>query len=506
MASSHFKKLDEESRALAERWDEIARVIAVVALVAVAVWALCAALRAAVHATGEAVVELATDGWWGAAALLGALLLGSLLRTLLYRLPEWREAAGDGMQRAIENYQITYVHEGDDPEPRYRLPAFGAALRKAVATFLTLGSGASGGLEAPSVVIGEALSTGLARVLGIRSEVELRTYQLAGIAAAVATLLGAPFTAALFSAEVAYGDRIIYRKLAYGLWAGVVATWCDTWLHGTYSPMFHPPAHEPLYSVAEYSGAAVVAIVVSVPLAFGFGRAIVLLRALVERAGPEWLGSASVALVGVLALSLHMGLGIAPHHILGGGHETIDALLGHSSELGALHVLVVVLLAKLLATGLTITTGGSAGMLVPSMVLGGLGGAITAQAINASGIATIDPALFAVVGISSALVAVVGVPLAAIALVFEVFGRVFGPPAILACGLTYLLTLKFKVYEARRAEAAPAEPGREAVDPAVEPATTVSVAPDAVDATPAESPLDASAPSADEPSGRDVSR
>ena len=47
-------------------------------------------------------------------------------------------------------------------------------------------------------------------------------------------------------------------------------------------------------------------------------------------------------------------------------------------------------------------------------------------------------AVFAVpVGIASALVAVVGVPLAAIALVFEVFGRVFGPPAILACGLTF---------------------------------------------------------------------
>ena len=467
MSSSHFQKLDEESRALAERWDEIARVVAIVGVVAVVVWAVCAALRTAVHATGEAVVEFATEGWLGAAALLGALLAGALIRTLLYRSAAWREAAGDGMQRAIENYQITYVYDGDDPEPRYRLPAFSAALRKAIATYVTLGSGASGGLEAPSVVLGENLATGVARVLRVRSEVELRTYQLAGIAAGVATLLGAPFTAALFAAEVAYGDRIIHRKLAYGLWAGVVATWCDTWLRGTYTPMFHPPAHEPLYSVAEYSGAALVSIFVSVPLAFGFGRAIILLRRLVERAGPEWLGSASVVLVGVLALSLHAGLGIAPHHVLGGGHETIDALLGHSDELGAIHILAVVLVAKLLATGLTITTGGSAGMLVPSMVLGGLGGAITAQLINASGIATLDPALFAVVGISSALVAVVGVPLAAIALVFEVFGRVFGPPAILACGLTYLLTLKFKVYEARSAEHLPIAAPEPSIEDAV---------------------------------------
>lgn len=451
MSSSHFKKLDEESRALADRWDEIARVIAIVAAVSVVVWAACAAVRSAVHFASEQVIERATDGWLGAGILLGALLLGALARTFLYRLPAWRAAAGDGMQGAITNYQITYVHEGDDPEPRYALPTFGAAARKAVATVLTLGTGASGGLEAPAVVMGEALSAGLSRVFRIRSEVELRTYQLAGIAAAVATLLGAPFTAALFAAEVAYGDRIIYRKLAYGLWAGVVAFWCDTWLHGSYEPLFHPPLHEPLYSVAEYSGAAIVAVFVSGPLAFGFGRAILMLRSLIERAGPEWLGSASVVFTGLLALGLYHGAGIAPHHVLGVGEETIDAILGHTSDLDGVALVLVVLLAKMVTTGLTITTGGSAGLLVPSMVLGGLGGALTAHGINATEIAHLDPALFAVVGIASSLVAVVGVPLAAIALVFEVFGRVFGPPAILACGLTYLVTLKFKVYEARRA-------------------------------------------------------
>lgn len=472
MSSSHFSKLDEESRALAERWDEIARVVVFVALISVVVWAACATLRTAVHHAGEFVIHHSTEGGSGAALLLGTLVVSALLRTLLYRSKEWRSAAGDGMQGAIENYQITYVYDGDDPEPRYRLPAFRAAFRKAVTTFLTLGSGASGGLEAPSVVLGEALSTGVSRLLRVRSEVELRTYQLAGIAAAVSTLLGAPFTAALFAAEVAYGDRIIYRKLAYGLWAGVVAFWCDTWLHGTYEPLFHPPPHEAAYSIAEYSSAALVAVVVSVPLAFGFGRSIIVLRRMVERAGPEWLGSVSVALAGVVALALYYGLGISPHHVLGVGEETIDALLGHSAELDSVGILVVVLLAKTLTTGLTITSGGSGGLLVPSMVLGGLGGALTAQIINATGLAVIDPSLCAVVGIASALVAVVGVPLAAIALVFEVFGRVFGPPAILACGLTYLVTLKFKVYEARArvvVDEPPAAPEARRVDSVEDP-------------------------------------
>ncbi|MDQ3033445.1 MAG: chloride channel protein [Myxococcota bacterium] len=476
MSSTHFTKLDEESRALVERWDQIGRIAVIVAIVSIVVWAACAGLRALVHAASEHVIGGAEHGGLGGGALLIAMLLvGALIRTWLYRRRDWASAAGDGMQGAIENYQITYVYAGDDPEPRYRLPAFGHAARKAITTFLTLGSGASGGLEAPAVVIAESLATGISRVLRVRSEHELRTYQLAGIAAAVATLLGAPFTAALFAAEVAYGDRIIYRKLAYGLWAGVVAFWCDTWMHGSYEPLFHPPPHEPLYSVAEYSVAALVAVAVSGPLALGFGRAILAIRGLVERAGPPWLGSLAVVVAGLLALGLQHGLGLAPHHVLGMGEETVDAILGHSAELDGAGILALVLLAKLLTTGLTITSGGSAGLLVPSMVLGGISGALTAHGVNLSGIATLDPALFAVVGIASALVAVVGVPLAAIALVFEVFGRVFGPPAILACGLTYLVTLKFKVYEAQRAvppgPSIPPAPLREA-SPATDPAAT----------------------------------
>jgi CIC family chloride channel protein len=84
------------------------------------------------------------------------------------------------------------------------------------------------------------------------------------------------------------------------------------------------------------------------------------------------------------------------------------------------------------------------------MFLGGISGALTARLVNLTGWAELDPALFAVVGVGSSLVAVVGVPLAAIALVFEVFGKSYGPPAILACGVTYLLTLKIRIYRQQK--------------------------------------------------------
>ena len=105
--------------------------------------------------------------------------------------------------------------------------------------------------------------------------------------------------------------------------------------------------------------------------------------------------------------------------------------------------------------GVGIGKRGSAGLLVPSMYLGGVSGALVAHLANLTGWTQLDPALFAVVGVGSSLVAVIGVPLAAIALVLEVFGKSFGPPAILACGVTYLLTLKFKIYDAQRSSPSP---------------------------------------------------
>lgn len=105
VASTHFQKLDEESRALAERRDQMIRVALVVALIATATWAACASVRAAVHFLSELVIGGAESGTYeGEFVLVAALLGGAVARTLLYRRPGWREASGDGMSVALENY------------------------------------------------------------------------------------------------------------------------------------------------------------------------------------------------------------------------------------------------------------------------------------------------------------------------------------------------------------------------------------------------------------------
>ena len=137
------------------------------------------------------------------------------VRGLLLLIPAWKDAEGDGVEKALVSYHQTHKGDGDEPTTRYAEPTFFRAARIMVMTTLTIGAGGSGGLEAPGVYLGETLAAGWSKVFKRPSADELRLYQLAGIAAAIGTLLEAPFTAALFAAEIVYAGRIVYRMLAY---------------------------------------------------------------------------------------------------------------------------------------------------------------------------------------------------------------------------------------------------------------------------------------------------
>lgn len=448
MGGKHFDKLDDEGKALHDRWDHVVRIMLLVTLLSTLVWACISALRWAVHAMAHALFHRADHDLEGGVVLLVALGLGGAIAGVLSRHEAWADASGDGMEITLRNYHVTYEEDGDDPRPRYERPAFLLAFRKALLTLVSLGSGSSGGLEAPSVLVAEGLSSGFARVMRVRSEYELRTYQLAGISAAVATLLGAPLSAAIFATEVVYGDRIIYRKLAYAMWAGVIAYALNNRLRG-YVPLFATKAHSPIYSLHEYVAVTVVALTVSVPLAVGFARVVKVLRVVSGKLG-RFAPIVASLLAGLLALGLKAGLGIAPSSVLGMGEGVLAGLLKGDEAYSSAGIVAAILFAKVLTTGLAVSARHSVGMLIPSMFLGGVSGALVAMLVNRVLGTSLDPALFVVVGISSSLVAVVGVPLAAIALVLEIFGKAFGPPAILACGITYLITLRLKLYAEQR--------------------------------------------------------
>ena len=456
MGAPHFSQLDDEGRALSDRWRTLLGLGASVGALAVIVWGVSSSLRWAVHFASGALFH-GVQAWPNASAFLLVLAMtgAAALWGWLGRQRGWEGAQGDGIELALANFNCTRLDEVDDPTLRYRREDFGLAAKKAFLTLLTLGSGAAGGLEGPVVLIAESLAAGWARVWGLRDERALRTLQVAGIAAAVGTLLAAPLTAAFFATELVSGERIIHRKLAYAIWAAVLAYGLNTAIQG-YHPLFIAPDHAPVYSLLEYGSAVLVAVTVSMPIALAFAALVQRTRSVLATLPARTRAPAAALVQGVIAATLWRLLDIGPEHTLGMGEETISGILFRAQgQIGPMTLwwgLLLALLARALNTVLTIQSGGSAGMLVPTMVMGGVSGALTCDLLEPLLGIPLDPSLFAVVGVASALVAVIGVPLSAMAFVLEVFGKQYGPPTLLAVGVTYLITLRLKT-----AAAAPAE-------------------------------------------------
>jgi len=430
---------------------ETARVALSVASLAVLVWGVCQLLAGSIEAATGWLFETARSISLldGQLLIIGVLVVGGTVRAILMRWPSWEDTSINSFNIALDNYEST-SGPGSTPGPRFQRPDFRFAAKKTIATFLTIGTGGAGGITAPMVAIGEALGAGWARTMGVKSVSELRTCQLAAIAAVIATLFRTPFAGALFAIEIMYEDRIVYRKFAFCLLAAVVAYGLTEFLVPL-DPVYIPPPNEGAYGIGDYAVTTLVAVLVSGPVALGFNWVMTRARIVVERQHPYMRAIVGTLLTGVIAVVLWEVLGVDPEHVLGVGKKTIRSLFaGDNSDLQLWWFLAVIVVARMITVALTAGSGGSIGLFLPAAFFGGVSGAAVAEMINAWGsLGTFDPVLFVVVGIASALVAVIRIPLTAIALTIEIFGTAYGPAAALACAITYLISLRFPNYRNR---------------------------------------------------------
>lgn len=352
----------------------------------------------------------------------GGLLVGLLVT---YAVPEARGAGVSQVMTAIA------LHGG-----RIRgAVAPGKLLGSAVA----LGTGGSGGREGPIVQIGGAVGSAAGRLLNLDEE-QKRAIIAAGAGAGIAASFNAPIGGMLFALEVILGG-FRARYLQVVVVACVVASVTARQIIGPdliYSP---PPftmadPRELLLHVALGLAAA------------GVGVALVrgewLVAAVADRVGiwPPLRTAAGGLGVGLVALAVPevLGTGDQLPAVLGVITEPIAGMLAGEvggTGLRAAGVLLVLLLAKLAATCLTLGTGNSAGTFAPAVfigaALGGAFGQVTATVLPAAGVA---PGAFALAGMAAVVGASTRAPLTAILIAFELtgdYGMVL--PLMLATGI-----------------------------------------------------------------------
>lgn len=451
------------------------------------VWTVVFTLKGAVHWSFDATLRWIENASTPL-ALFAPLLLGApiavvfnqyLHGTVHYRdekgrIHELNDVEGDGLERAIALYYASEpvleqsLRAKDGVEARWELPTISLAIRKFLATLATLGTGGSGGLEASVVLIGESLAAGLfkpRRLIDSGGEKklsdrfmdwwrqsnpdELQTMQLCGISAAVAVLLGAPFASAFFAVEVMYRRRIVVDKLLFALISALVA-YSLTHFFSAGNPAIFPMESLSLppwgwkYVFALTAMTAVISLV-----SIGFGK----FRSKAEHYFKDYhpniwrrqlLGAAITGAVALVVLCLTRAFGLTPHGlelVLGLGESAIDlAFAGKITMAAAL----LALPAKMAATASTIGSGGSAGLLVPSLFFGTMIATVFEQFFGFPSGALIAPAM------AASLTSMVNVPLAAALFVVEIFGGAYMMPALAALVVSYVLAHDNTVYRPQR--------------------------------------------------------
>ncbi|MGH8872774.1 MAG: chloride channel protein [Acidimicrobiia bacterium] len=315
------------------------------------------------------------------------------------------EVAGDGVPEAVAALEI---HSG-------RMRGRTIPL-KVLATGVTIGTGGSAGREGPIVQVGAAVGSVISRRFKL-GEDQVRSLVAAGAGAGIGAAFNAPIAGMLFALEVilsSFAARHMSVIVIASITAAVTTRTVTRTVIGDEMEL-RAPAYQ-LQDFSElilYGGLALVVVLVGVLFLTVHDR-----LDTVARAQDRTLGFLRPLSAGLLVA----GLIFVEPRLFGTGQSVINDLLGGGDGSLAWWALILLGLAKALATSLTTTSGASGGAFMPSLFMGsavGTGFALFAAQFWPS---PLEPGAFAVVGMA-AMFAVVGrAPLTAILMVFEVTG------------------------------------------------------------------------------------
>jgi H+/Cl- antiporter ClcA len=337
-----------------------------------------------------------------------ALFLSSLL--IKYLAPD---AEGHGTEKVIEA-----IHK------RWGKIKLAVVPVKLVATIITITAGGSAGKEGPSAQIGAGMASALADLLKLTKE-DRKKLVICGISAGFAAVFGTPVAGALFAVEVLVLGKIMQDVLFPSLVSAILSVQIAKFFGLTY---FHQSIHLAQFSQALflevllsglYFGLVALLLVETLKITEKFAKKI--------RIWKPFKGLVGGSLLVVLALFLspcYLGLGL----------NTIELAI-HGG-----HVPALAFVWKVLFTSITLSMGGSGGILTPVFFIGTTAGSTFAHIFH------LDPAVFAAIGLVALLAGAANTPIAASVMAIEMFGPQMGSYAAIACVVSYIAAGHRSVY------------------------------------------------------------
>lgn len=314
-----------------------------------------------------------------------------------------------------------------------------APVIKGLTAIFTIASGGSAGREGPISQIGAGLGSWLARGLNL-SVKERRILMLTGAAGGLGAVFRAPLGGALTAIEVIYKEDFESEAIVPAVISSVVSYSIFTMAFGT----------APMFGIPQFSFSNIFELPFYVALAFAcaftgwlYVRTFTFMKYSVfekmrMRVGIMWTMAAGGLLMGLFGM-------LYPKVISGGYGWLEQAILGELT----VTTMIVVVLAKTLATSITLGSGMSGGMFAPALFVGGMtGGAVGFTAHKFYPDIVTQPGGYVLVGMAAFFAGVANAPIGPLVMVCELTqGYGLLAPLMLASAICLVVNRKSSLYE-----------------------------------------------------------
>jgi CIC family chloride channel protein len=350
-----------------------------------------------------------TSNWGNAYVVIVPAIGGLLVGLLVYFFA--REAKGHGVPEVMEAVAL----HGGRIRPR-------VAIVKSLASSITIGSGGSVGREGPIVQIGSALGSTIGQVLNLSND-RVRNLVACGAAGGIAATFNAPIAGVIFALEVILGDFKLQYFISIVI-SSVTASVVGRVVFGDI-PAFSLPTEYGINSLWEFGfyillgvSAAVVGVI--------FVKLLYWTEDVFDNRKriPEWVKPAiGGALLGGLALAYPLftpTTWVGMPQIYNVGYDVIEGALSNQLLLG---VVLSLLFLKIIATCLTLGSGGSGGVFAPSLFMGAMLGTAVELIVRIWFPSIVaPPGAYALVGMAAVFAAAAHAPITAVIILFELTG------------------------------------------------------------------------------------
>jgi chloride channel protein, CIC family len=368
--------------------------------------------------------------WLGPLVILSPAIGGIAVIMLMRALPSDRR--GQGVSDIID---AIYYREG-----RVRTVS---AFAKSFAAGIQSASGGSVGREAAIVQIGAALASRISRLLDI-AQWQRMTLVAAGAAAGLAGAFNAPLGSIVFAIELMMPE-ISARTLLPVTIATGASTFVIRFYYGMQPTFLVQTVMATHLRIASVLG-LVPFLLFGILLGFASWSMIAVLgwaERQFDRITPNPYLQHMIGMLMVGALAYAMMIVTGHYFVAGPSYAALqDMLRGDISSLG---FFALVFAAKVLATVLTLGSGGSGGVFSASLVIGAAFGGVmgTATALVAPGL-DVDVTDFCIVGMAGMLGGTTGAAITAIVMVFELT-RDYNVIVPMILGVTLALSVRRSV-------------------------------------------------------------